>query len=148
MGGPCGCRGCGASRRARRARWSTSTPAPTASGGARFGFYVRAYLIAAAAWVCRYAMLVFLVWAVTPEANGPLLFLRHMALSLGGMILPTPGGAGGIEGLFALFIGPMIVPAALMTPVLLVWRGLNFYVFLALGLPLSLHSAKIAREAR
>jgi glycosyltransferase 2 family protein len=113
--------------------------------GRPFGFYVRAYFFSAGSWVARYAMLVFLVWAVVPDAPGGLVFLRHMALTLGGMVLPTPGGAGGLEGFFALFIGPLIQPAALIAPVLLVWRVLGFYLFLLAGLPLSLHSAKAGR---
>ncbi len=108
------------------------------------GFYVKGFVLASLAWICRYQMLVFLVWAVDPSANGPLVFLRYMALMLGTMVLPTPGGAGGAEGLFALCIGPLITPAALVTPLLIVWRGLAFYLFLLIGLPLALRTGGAA----
>lgn len=106
--------------------------------GHGLAFYLRGFVYASLAWITRYAMLVFLVWSVDPTADGPLVFLRYMALTLGTMILPTPGGAGGAEGFFALFIGPLVTPAALVTPLLIVWRLLGYYLFLVLGLPLAL----------
>ena len=101
-------------------------------------FYLRGFVLASLAWVARYAMLVFLVWSVDASADGTLVFLRYMALMLSTMVLPTPGGAGGAEGLFALFIGPLVAPAVLVAPLLIVWRLLGYYLFLLLGLPLAL----------
>lgn len=108
------------------------------------GFYLTGFMLASLAWICRYQMLVFLVWAVDPTADGALVFLRYMALMLGTMVLPTPGGAGGAEGLFAVFIGPLVTPAALVTPLLIVWRGLAYYLFLLVGLPLAFRTGGTA----
>ena len=100
-------------------------------------FYLRGFVLASLSWIARYQMLVFLVWSVDPSADGPLVFLRYLALTMATMTLPTPGGAGGAEGFFALFIGPLVAPAALVTPLLIVWRLLGYYLFLVLGLPLA-----------
>jgi uncharacterized membrane protein YbhN (UPF0104 family) len=68
-----------------------------------------------------------------------LVVLRTMALTLGSVVLPTPGGAGGLEGLYALFFGPPLIPQALVAPTLLMWRLLGYYIFIALGAFLSMH---------
>lgn len=115
--------------------------------GHGFGFYLRGFVLASLAWIARYAMLVFLVWSVDRSADGPLVFLRYMALMLGTMVMPTPGGAGSAEGLFALFIGPLVTPAVLVTPLLVVWRLLGYYLFLLLGLPLALRRGASERDS-
>jgi len=65
-------------------------------------------------------------------ADAVLLVLRSAATLLVALVLPTPGGSGGLEGLYALFIGPLM-PQALMAPTLLLWRLLDYYLFIALG---------------
>ena len=57
---------------------------------------------------------------------------------LGAVVLPTPGGAGGIEGLYALMLGPLF-PEALLAPTLLTWRLMGYYIFIALGVYLTVH---------
>ncbi len=126
-------------RRGARIRAEGHTLATRARvlGGHGPMFYVRGFGLASLAWIARYQMLVFLVWAVDPTADGPLVFLRYLALTMATMTLPTPGGAGGAEGFFALFIGPLVSTAALVTPLLIVWRLLGYYLFLVLGFPLA-----------
>ena len=99
-------------------------------------FYAAAFALSAVPWICRYLLAVFVIWAVTPAADGVLIFVRSAALQLGSVAVPTPGGAGGVEGLYALFLGPPLTPAAVVAPTLLVWRALSFYVFIAAGLAL------------
>lgn len=108
------------------------------------GFYAKGYALTAGAWLSRYSMLVFLVWAVVPDLEVGLFAIRYVAMTLGSLILPTPGGAGGLEGLYALFLGPLIHPPALIAPTLLVWRTLGYYLFIALGFYLTLHTARQA----
>jgi len=55
--------------------------------------------------------------------------------------MPTPGGSGGIEGLYALFVGPLI-PASLVVPTLLTWRLLSYYLFIAFGAYLFMHQMR------
>lgn len=101
-------------------------------------FYVNGMLLTVGTWVSRYLLLLFVAWSFIDEFDKVLLMLRTAAMTLGSLILPTPGGAGGIEGLYALFIGPLL-PAALVAPTLLVWRFLGYYLFVGLGVFLSTH---------
>ena len=101
-------------------------------------FYVNGFLLTLGTWACRYLLLLFVVWSFIGDFDRVLLLLRTAAMTLGSLVLPTPGGAGGIEGLYALFIGPLI-PAAAVVPTLLLWRFLAYYVFIGLGIFLSTH---------
>ena len=53
-------------------------------------------------------------------------------MTVSSFIIPTPGGAGGIEGLYVLFLGPMM-PTALVAPTLFMWRFFGYYIFVAMG---------------
>ncbi len=97
------------------------------------GFFLKGFMLTLAAWVSRHLLLLFLVWAVHPEANALLVFLRTLAMTLGGVLLPTPGGAGGVEALYVLFIGPLL-PQHFVAPTLLLWRLLSYYLFIGIGL--------------
>lgn len=96
-------------------------------------FYAAAFAVSLVPWLCRYGLAVFVVAAVYPAVDRVLVFARSAALQLGSLAVPTPGGAGGVEGLYALFLGPPLVPAPLVAPTLLVWRLLSFYVFVGAG---------------
>lgn len=107
----------------------------------RPSFYVKGFLLTLAAWLNRYLLVVFIVWSVYPALDKLLVFLRTLALTLGSVVLPTPGGAGGLEGLYALLLSPLM-PEALVAPTLLAWRLLGYYVFIALGAYLSVHQVR------
>lgn len=108
-------------------------------------FYVKGVGITALTWMGRYVLIFLVVRSVYAQADGLLLVLRTAAMTLLGLILPTPGGSGGVEGLYALFIGPLM-PSALMAPTLLTWRLLGYYVFIALGAYLFLHQVRKGTE--
>lgn len=101
-------------------------------------FYLKGFLLTGGVWMGRYLLVVFIIWSVFPTFDKLLVFLRTVAMTLSSLILPTPGGSGGLEGLYALFIGPLI-PEALVAPTLLAWRTLGYYIFIALGAYLFLH---------
>ena len=101
-------------------------------------FFFHGMLLTVGTWMARYLLMVFVVWSVYAELDKFLFFMRSAALTLGSLILPTPGGAGGIEGLYAVFLGPLM-PKALVVPTLLLWRTLAYYIFLAFGVFLSTH---------
>ncbi len=105
-------------------------------------FYVKGFALTLVSWLNRYLLVVFILWSVFPGVDKPLVLLRTIALTLGSVILPTPGGAGGLEGLYALFFGPPLVPEALVAPTLLTWRLLGYYLFIALGAFLSMHQVQ------
>lgn len=112
----------------RRARYLGSRSA---------SFYAYGFFLTALTWLARYT-LVFLIVRSVHAADTLLLFGRSAAMMLVGLIMPTPGGSGGLEGLYALFVGPLM-PEALVVPTLLTWRLLGYYLFIALGAYLCLH---------
>lgn len=108
----------------------------------RFSFYLNGFLLTLATWLLRYLLIVCIIWSVYPALDVVLISLRTMALTLGSLIMPTPGGAGGLEGLYALFFGPPVMPQAFVVPTLLTWRLLGYYVFIALGTFLTMHQVQ------
>jgi uncharacterized protein (TIRG00374 family) len=95
-------------------------------------FFVGAVALSAAVWTCRYLVLLFVAWSVAPGLDALTFLLRAAALWLTSMILPTPGGAGGMEGLFVLFFGAFL-PDGFAGPTLLTWRLLAYYLVVGLG---------------
>lgn len=106
-------------------------------------FYLNGILLTAVTWLSRYLLVLFIVWSVLDEFDKVLLIFRTAAMMLGTIILPTPGGAGGLEGLYVLFIGPML-PKAALAPTLLTWRVLGYYLFIGVGVFLSTHQVQKA----
>jgi uncharacterized protein (TIRG00374 family) len=97
-------------------------------------FYAKGFGLTLVPWVSRYLLTVFVIRSVYSATDEVLIFLRSAALQLGALALPTPGGAGGVEGLYVLFFGPDLLPPSLVAPTLLVWRLLSYYVFIFAGL--------------
>ena len=95
-------------------------------------FFGKAFLLSAGTWIPRYLLPVFIVLSVLPSIDAVLLGLRSITMMVCSFVVPTPGGAGGIEGLYALFIGPLL-PKSLVAPTLLMWRFLGYYIFVAMG---------------
>jgi glycosyltransferase 2 family protein len=96
-------------------------------------FYVIIFLLTAGLWLARYGTLVVVIVAIYPHLDVVTGFLRAAAMLLAGLIVPTPGGSGGVEGLYVLFLGPLI-PAAAVGPSLLVWRLISYHFFIGAGL--------------
>lgn len=109
-------------------------------------FYLKGLLLTSGVWIGRYALVVFIVWSVFPVFDKLLVFLRTVAMTVSSLVLPTPGGSGGLEGLYALFIGP-VIPESLVAPTLFAWRFLGYYIFIALGTYLFLHQIQQMRPA-
>ncbi|MCY4674214.1 MAG: lysylphosphatidylglycerol synthase transmembrane domain-containing protein [Bacteroidetes bacterium] len=103
-------------------------------------FFLNGFGLTLLAWASRYALVVLIVAAIAPEVDYILSGLRSVVTMLGMLAVPTPGGAGGAEGLFALLVGPLL-PQALVSPTALIWRMLGYYVFLAAGAYLTLDGA-------
>ncbi|GIV60423.1 flippase-like domain-containing protein [Rhodocaloribacter litoris] len=102
-------------------------------------FYLYGFLLTLGTWLARYFLIVFIVWSVVPDVDVLLAFFRTAALTLSSLILPTPGGAGGIEGLYVLFLGPLMAKG-MVVPTLLVWRILGYYIFLFFGVFVTTHT--------
>ncbi len=101
-------------------------------------FFVRGLILTGMTWVSRYLLVVLIVWSVFPDVNHFLLFMRSIAMTISALILPTPGGAGGIEALYVLYFTSMM-PTVFLAPTLLIWRFLGYYIFLGFGVIMSTH---------
>jgi uncharacterized protein (TIRG00374 family) len=88
-------------------------------------------------WTGRYGVVFFVALSFTRDfqhVHGYVLFvLRTAGLWLAGLAMPTPGGSGGIEALYVLYLSPLL-PEGYGGPALLVWRALAYYGLLVLGL--------------
>lgn len=96
-------------------------------------FVVKAFLLSTLSWLCRVALPVIVVLSLLP-ANEILLVLRSLAMNLAFLVIPTPGGSGGVEGLFAIFLGPLIDRTAFIGLAVFVWRIITYYISIGIGI--------------
>lgn len=108
-------------------------------------FHVTAFAIMGGTWIARFLVLLFVVASMTPAFDALLLLLRGVTMTVLGLFVPTPGGAGGVEAMYVLFFDALL-PAALLAPTLVIWRFLVQYVFLAGGIYLWLHARRARSE--
>jgi uncharacterized protein (TIRG00374 family) len=101
--------------------------------GESAGFFLAGLGFAAGVWLQRYLCVVLVAWSVTPDLDAALALARTAGMWLTALVVPTPGGSGGIEGLFLLFVAP-ILESDLVGPVLLVWRVLSYHLIVVIGL--------------
>jgi len=104
-------------------------------------FYLHGFFLTMGTWLSRYFLLILLVWSIVPNLDIYLATSRTIGMTLGSLVMPTPGGAGGIEGLFMLFISPFLVKSTVV-PTLLLWRILAYYIFLGLGVVVTTHTVR------
>lgn len=96
-------------------------------------FLIKAFLYSAAAWILRFGVPTIVILSLLP-ANELLSLIRSMAMHLAFMIVPTPGGSGGIEGLFAIFQGPLIEREAFIGLAVFAWRIIGYYITVIMGM--------------
>lgn len=105
--------------------------------GQRPEFYLAGLVLTASIWIVRYGIALCVALSLIPDAALPdfrwaLYIFRTAALLLVGIVMPTPGGSGGIEGLFLLFLAPLL-SRGLTGPVVLGWRAITYYLMLVVG---------------
>jgi glycosyltransferase 2 family protein len=117
-----------------------------------FSFFIKTYLITAGAWMARFSVLVFLIFAfidlkdIVHNPNNPLqganefiqtvfLYVRQAVLYVIMEVSPSPGGAGLADDAFRKFtIDLLPLKIGGFTVVIgLLWRILTYYVFLIVG---------------
>ncbi len=98
-----------------------------------FGFVLKAFFLSTLSWLCRIAIPVIVVLSLLP-ANEILLILRSLAMNLAFLVIPTPGGSGGVEGLFAIFLGPLIDRSGFIGLAVFVWRIITYYFSIGVGI--------------
>ena len=95
-------------------------------------FYLLGALYTMAVWTFRYSI-VFLAALTFSDIARPVLYVfRTIGLWLVGIAMPTPGGAGGMEGLYMLFLAPLL-PDGAGGPTVLLWRLISYHLILVLG---------------
>ncbi|MCA1481597.1 lysylphosphatidylglycerol synthase domain-containing protein, partial [Bradyrhizobium sp. NBAIM08] len=71
-------------------------------------FYAIAIFWSVIHWTARYAVPLFVALSFTRDLRPVLYLLRTAGLWLAGLAMPTPGGSGGIEALFLIYLAPLL----------------------------------------
>jgi hypothetical protein len=106
-------------------------------------FLLKAFFYSTMSWLCRIALPTIVILSLLP-APEILSVLRSLAMNLTFLVVPTPGGSGGVEGLFVLFQGPLLFmsPTEIAMEVresfiglsLFLWRIISYYITIAAGM--------------
>lgn len=96
-------------------------------------FLLTTFFLSSMAWICRVALPTIVILSLVP-AEVVLSLLRSLAMNLAFLIMPTPGGSGGVEGLFALFQGPLIERTAFIGLAVFLWRIISYYISIGFGM--------------
>lgn len=96
-------------------------------------FLLKTFLLSTMSWICRIALPTIVILSLLP-ANEILSLLRSLAMNLAFLIMPTPGGSGGVEGLFAIFQGPLIERTAFIGLAVFLWRIISYYISIGFGM--------------
>lgn len=96
-------------------------------------FLLNAFFLSTMAWLARAWLPTIVVLSFLP-ADVLLSFLRSLAMSFASLFMPTPGGSGGVEGLFVLFQGPLMDRDIFIGIATFMWRLITFYVIIGLGI--------------
>ncbi|MEX2640323.1 MAG: lysylphosphatidylglycerol synthase transmembrane domain-containing protein [Balneolales bacterium] len=98
-----------------------------------FRFVLTAFSLSTLTWIARASLPTIVVLSFLP-ADEVLSLLRSMAMALASMFMPTPGGSGGVEGLFAIFQGPLIERKAFLGISVFMWRLISYYIPVGIGM--------------
>jgi uncharacterized protein (TIRG00374 family) len=96
-------------------------------------FLLKSFFLSTMSWLCRIALPTIVVLSLLP-ADVILSVLRSLAMNLAFLIMPTPGGSGGVEGLFAIFQGPLMDRKAFIGLAVFAWRVISYYISIGLGM--------------
>jgi uncharacterized protein (TIRG00374 family) len=103
-----------------------------------FKFWLKASAATFLSWSSRYLVANALVMALFSVGDQLLLFARQLSMWVMMLVMPTPGGSGLAELLFARYCGDLVeAPAALQagaaTLIAFLWRGITYYPYLIVG---------------
>jgi glycosyltransferase 2 family protein len=96
-------------------------------------FLLKAFFLSTMAWLCKVWLPTIIVLSFLP-ADELLSFMRSLAMMLASLFMPTPGGSGGVEGLFAVFQGPLMERQVFLGIAIFMWRLITFYLNIPLGM--------------
>ncbi len=98
-----------------------------------FSFLIKAFVLSTMSWLCRVALAPIVILSLLP-APEILSVLRSLAMNLAFLVVPTPGGSGGVEALFVLFQGPLIETTSFIGLAVFLWRIISYYFSIAFGM--------------
>ena len=110
-------------------------------------FFFFGFLWSAGIWLTRYTTLLLVVLSIYPAVEWFTFLVRTGAMMLTAMAVPTPGGSGGIEGLYILFLAPLM-PKAIVGTTVLAWRLMAYHFFIAAGSALTAHAVRRRMKSR
>lgn len=126
----------------RRRGWHMLNDLMTASRALRIRsqwFWWQLWAVTSLAWIGRYLVLNFVLQAFAGHPLGwhehMLAFARQAGLYVLMVVSPTPGSAGVAEMAFAWLFRDMIPPGLELTLAML-WRGISYYPYLIVGIPM------------
>ncbi|MEX0680241.1 MAG: lysylphosphatidylglycerol synthase transmembrane domain-containing protein [Balneolales bacterium] len=96
-------------------------------------FFYKAFTLSALAWLAKVWLPTIVLLSFVP-GDVLLSFLRSLAMAMAGMFMPTPGGSGGLEGLYALFQGPLMERREFLGIAVFMWRLISFYLVVGVGM--------------
>jgi uncharacterized protein (TIRG00374 family) len=96
-------------------------------------FLLKTFFFSTMSWLARIALPTIVVLSLLP-ADVILSVLRSLAMNLAFLIMPTPGGSGGVEGLFAIFQGPLMDRKAFIGLAVFAWRVISYYITIGFGM--------------
>ncbi len=96
-------------------------------------FLIKAFFLSSMSWLARIWLPTIVVLSFVP-ADVALSFMRSAAMNLAGLFMPTPGGSGGMEGLFAIFQGPLMYNKGFIGISVFMWRLISYYISIGLGM--------------
>lgn len=95
-------------------------------------FLFNAFAISTLGWLAKISIPSIVVLSFLP-ADVALTFMRSFAMAFAALFMPTPGGSGGVEGLFLVFQGPLFDRTVFIGVSVFIWRFITYYQSIGLG---------------
>ncbi|MFU8861120.1 MAG: lysylphosphatidylglycerol synthase transmembrane domain-containing protein [Cyclonatronaceae bacterium] len=96
-------------------------------------FLIKGFMLSNMVWLCKIWLPTIVVLSFLP-ADELLSFMRSLAMMLASLFMPTPGGSGGVEGLFAIFQGPLMERQVFLGIAIFMWRLITYYLSIPVGM--------------
>lgn len=96
-------------------------------------YLLKAFAVSTLAWLAKVSIPTIVVLSFLP-ADEFLSVLRSFAMTFAGFFMPTPGGSGGMEGLFVLFQGPLFDRTIFIGISVFMWRLFTYYQNIGFGM--------------
>lgn len=96
-------------------------------------FLIKGFMLSNMVWLCKIWLPTIVVLSFLP-ADELLSFMRSLAMMLASLFMPTPGGSGGVEGLFAVFQGPLMERQVFLGIAIFMWRLITYYLSIPAGM--------------